>query len=77
MSGSTPQTVIHTPFDTWQSREFESKDRKPCTRIPKKETPTVNFQKKTSTLIERKRKTDNARVHGQHNTFDADRKMMI
>jgi hypothetical protein len=61
MSGSTPQTVIHTPFNMRWSREFEIiKKRKPATR--KKEI---------------KRKNIKALNRRQRTTFGTSRKMMI
>ena len=50
MSDSTPQTVICTLFDMWQSREVNKKKSKPGTRIPKEERYPLSVLNKHSTL---------------------------
>ena len=42
MSGSTPQTVIHRPFDVWQSREFKIKKETLAPEFPRKKERNKN-----------------------------------
>jgi len=57
MSGSIPQTVIHTLFDMQQSREFGIHKESLSLEVPRKN--------------EIKRKESKSFVHGQHNAFGA------
>jgi len=68
MSGSTPQTVIHTPFDMRQSLEFEINKEGLAPEFPRmKEIKTTKIKRKENKTI----------VHGQHNIFGASRERMI